>query len=139
MDPLGIKSENTMDIDGRVHNCQCMQYMTLGSSHNTRASLLLWDKTIKEVESYKYLGVHIDSQLRWNVQAQNGVTNATKWVMQFRRLMKISTGMGVKLLRQLYIAVLLPKMTYTLNIWYTPPTKLVGQRKSISLVGYSIE
>jgi ribonuclease HI len=90
---------------------------------------------IKEVESYKYLGVHIDSQLRWNVQAHKGVANATKWVMQFRRLTKISTGMGVKLLRQLYIAVALPKMTYALDVWYTPPTKPVGQRKSIGSVG----
>ena len=31
-----------------------------------RLPLCLWDKMIK-VESYKYLGIHIDSQLRWNI------------------------------------------------------------------------
>jgi hypothetical protein len=38
-------------------------------------------------------------------------------------------------MRQLYIAVALPKMTYALDVWYTPPTKPVGQRKSIGSVG----
>ena len=64
-----------------------------------RPPLCLRDKTIKEVESYKYLGIHIDLQLRWNVQAQKGVANATNWVLQFRRLTRISTGIGIKLMR----------------------------------------
>ena len=100
-----------------------------------RPPLRLWDKMIKEVESYKYLGVHIDLQLRWNIQAQKGVANATNWVLQFHRLTRISTGIGIKLMRQLYVTVALPKMTYTLDVWYTPPTKPVGQRKSIGSVG----
>jgi len=100
-----------------------------------RPPLRIRDKTIKEVESFKYLGVHVDSQLRWSVQAHKGVANATQWIMQFRRLTKISTGIGIRLMRQLYIAVALPKMTYALDIWYTPPTKPLGQRKSTGSVG----
>ena len=96
--------------------------------------LWLQDKMIKEVESYKYLGVYIDLQLRWNIQAQKGVANTTSWVMQFHRLMRISTGISVKLMRQLYIVVAIPKMTYAINVWYTPPTKQVGQRRSTGSV-----
>ncbi|KAF8964630.1 hypothetical protein BDZ97DRAFT_1631680, partial [Flammula alnicola] len=70
--------------------------------------------------SFKYLGVHIDSQLRWTVQAQKGVANATQWIMQYHRLTKISTGINSKLMRLLYISVALPKMTYALDVWYTP-------------------
>ena len=76
-----------------------------------RPPLHLQDKTIKEVESFKYLGIHIDSQLRWTVQAQKGVANATQWIMQFCRLTKILTGIGIHLMHQLYITVALPKMT----------------------------
>ena len=40
----------------------------------------------------------------------------------------------VKLMCQLYIAVAIPKMTYTINVWYTPPMKQVGQRRSTGSV-----
>jgi hypothetical protein len=100
-----------------------------------RPPLQLQGKTVKEVESYKYLGVHVDAQLRWTVQAQKGVANATNWVMQFRRLTRLSTGLSVKLMRQLYISVAIPKMTYALDVWYTPPTKPLGHRRSVGSVG----
>ena len=95
----------------------------------------LQGKTVKEVKSYKYLGVHVDVQLQWTVQAQKGVTNTTNWVMQFHRLTRLSTGPSVKLMHQLYISVTIPKMTYALDIWYTPPTKPLGHRRSVGSVG----
>jgi len=94
-----------------------------------RPPLKLQGKTVKEVASYKYLGVHIDHHLRWTIQTQRGVANATKWIMQYRRLTKISTGMNAKLLIQLYITVAIPKMTYALDVWYTPPTKPLGRQR----------
>ena len=102
-----------------------------------RPPLRLQGKTVKEVESYKYLGilVHVDAQLRWTIQAQKGIANATKWVMQFRRLTRISTGLSIQLMRRLYIAVAIPKMTYAIDVWYTPPTKPPGHRRSVGSVG----
>ena len=44
-------------------------------------------------------------------------------------------GLSIKLMRQLYITVAIPKMTYVLDIWYTPPTKLLGHRRSVGSVG----
>jgi hypothetical protein len=75
------------------------------------------------------------TELRWTVQAQKGVATATKWIMQFRRLTRISTGISIRLMRRLYIAVALPKMTYALDVWYTPPTKPLGHRRSTGSVG----
>ena len=69
------------------------------------------------------------------VQAQKGVANATNWVMQFCRLTRLSTGPSVKLMCQLYISVAIPKMTYALDIWYTPPTKPLSHRRSVGSVG----
>ena len=100
-----------------------------------RPPLCLQGKMVKEVDSYKYLEVHVDSQLRWTIQAQKGVANATKWVMQLRRLTRISTGIGIRLMRRLYITVALLKMTYGLDVWYTPPTKPLGHRRSVGSVG----
>ena len=100
-----------------------------------RPALVVNGQIIQEVESFKYLGVTIDNQLRWNEQAQRASANATKWLLQFRRLTKPSTGVGSKLMRQLYLAVALPKITYGIDIWYSPPTKPIGAAKSTGSVG----
>jgi len=81
---------------------------------------------VTEVDSYKYLGVHIDNQLRWDVQLQKATEKATAWVLNFRRLTRPSTGIRARLMRQLYISTVIPKMTYCLDVWYTPPTKPPG-------------
>jgi len=61
---------------------------------------------------------------------KRGIANATKWILQFRRLTKPSTGVKAKLMRQLYISVAIPKMTYALDVWYTPPVKPVGAKRN---------
>ena len=38
-----------------------------------------------------------------------------------QRLTKPSTGVRARLMRQLYLSVALPKITYGIDIWYTPP------------------
>ena len=100
-----------------------------------KPALLLEEQLIQEVSSFKYLGIQIDSQLRWKEQAQRATANATKWILQFRRLTKISTGVKAKLMRQLYLAVALPKITYGIDVWYTPPTKPAGYTKNVGSAG----
>ena len=85
--------------------------------------LVLNDQQIKVVSSFKYLGLLIDAQLRWKEQAQRTTALATSWILQYRRLAKVTTGVSAKLMRRLYSAVALPKMTYGLDVWYTPPHK----------------
>ena len=96
---------------------------------------MLKGQEVEEVECYKYLGVQIDSQLQWKEQAQQATTNATKWLLQYRRLTRLSTGVNPKLMRQLFIAMALPKITYGLDIRYTPPTKPIGYTKNTGSVG----
>jgi ribonuclease HI len=100
-----------------------------------RPRLTLQGKRVKEVNSFKYLGIQIDSQLRWKEQAQRAAANATKWILQYRRLTRPSTGVSPKLMRQLYLAVALPKITYGLDVWYDPPTKPPGATKNSGSVG----
>ena len=100
-----------------------------------KPDLVLEGQTVKEVDSYKYLGIQIDANLRWKEQAQRAMANANKWILQFRRLTKPSTGVKPKLMRQLYLAVALPKITYGIDVWYTPPTKPVGSTRNKGSVG----
>jgi hypothetical protein len=97
--------------------------------------LLVDGQDIKEVQSYKYLGVQIDAQIRWKEQQQQAISNATKWLLLYRRLMRPSTGTNARLMRQLYISVVLPKITYGLDVWYTPPDKRAGQTRSSGSAG----
>ena len=95
-----------------------------------KPELRLEGQRVQEVESYKYLGIQVDANLRWKEQAQRATANATKWILQFRRLTKPSTGVKAKLMRQMYLSVALPKITYGIDVWYTPPTKRAGTTKS---------
>ena len=90
---------------------------------------------IQAVNSFKYLGVKINTQLRWKEQAQRAAANTTKWILQFQRLTKPCTGVGSKLMRQLYLAAAIPKITYGIDTWYIPPHKSVGATKNSGLVG----
>jgi ribonuclease HI len=90
---------------------------------------------IREVDTYKYLGIIIDNKLLWNEQEQRTIANATKWLLQYRRLTKPSTGVSARLMRRLYITVAIPKITYGIDTWYTPPTKPAGQTKNSGSAG----
>ena len=114
---LHLSRKTTLDLE--VDNHRIPLY---------RPALMVNGQIIKEVSSYKYLGVQIDAQLRWKEQAQQAIANTTKWLLQFRRLTRPSSGTCSKLMRQLYLAVALPKITYGLDIWYTPPNKRAVKR-----------
>src|ERR1700679_509875 len=103
-----------------------------------RPPLTIEGQTIEETETFKYLGIQIDNQLRWKVQTQRAIANATKWLLQYRRLTRPSTGTSARLMRQLYVSVALPKITYGIDIWYTPvtpPFKLIGHFRNSGSVG----
>ena len=99
-----------------------------------RPALTLEQQIVHEVESFKYLGIVIDANLSWKEQAQRATANATKWILQYRRLTKPSTGVGAKLMRQLYLAVALPKIVYGIEVWYTPPSKPEGYSRNTGSV-----
>jgi len=78
--------------------------------------LQLRGRVIKEVESYKYLGVHIDSQLRWRIQENGVIAKVTAYILMFRRLTCTKLGIRPRLMWLLYVLVVIPKMTYTLDV-----------------------
>jgi len=100
-----------------------------------RPLLLIEGQRIQEVQSFKYLGIQVDALLNWKEQAQRAAANATKWILQFRRLTRPATGVSGKLMKQLYLAVALPKITYGVDVWYSPPHKPTGATKNAGLVG----
>ena len=53
----------------------------------------------------------------------------SKWVLAFRRLAQPTTGVQPKLMRQLYIAVAVPKIAYVVDMWYTPVSKMCSRQR----------
>src|ERR1700723_3573891 len=70
--------------------------------------------------STKFLGVTFDQELRWTEQAKSALAKATKWTLMYRLLASQSSRINSKFMRRLYLAVAVPKLTYTADIWYTP-------------------
>ncbi|KAJ3572025.1 hypothetical protein NP233_g3370 [Leucocoprinus birnbaumii] len=99
-----------------------------------KAKLVLRGQEVEEVDIYKYLGVYIDKELNWKVQEERALAKATKWVLMFKRLAKPSKGISQKLMRQLYLGVAIPKLTYALDIWYEPPILREGAKKKTGSV-----
>jgi hypothetical protein len=75
------------------------------------------------------LGVTIDNKLRWGIQGKSAAAKATKWILLFRRLTRVSTGTSARLMRLLYQGVAIPKMTYGADVWYTPPRLKIGKKR----------
>lgn len=58
------------------------------------------------------------------------MAKATAYMLMFRRLTRTSLGIRPRLMRQLYISVAVPKMTYALDVWFVPPYKKEGKRNN---------
>lgn len=77
--------------------------------------------TVKTRAAYKFLGVQFEPNLRWTVQTANVAHRAASWSNLVCRLARMSKGISMKLMRRLYIAVVIPRMTYAADVWFTPP------------------
>ncbi|PPQ85868.1 hypothetical protein CVT24_006388, partial [Panaeolus cyanescens] len=92
--------------------------------------LVIDGTTITVVDEYKYLGILVDPEIRWKQQSAKAAEKAAKWIILFKRLTNAQRGMSSKLMRHLYRSVGVPKLTYALDVWYTPPNKPLGARNT---------
>ena len=79
--------------------------------------------TVKAVNAYRFLGVLFDLKLKWKAQHEKAAQSAEVWINLVKRLACTASGVSANGMRQLYLAVAAPKMTYAAEIWYTLPHK----------------
>ena len=60
---------------------------------------------------------------------------ATKYLLAYRRLMKQSTGICPRQMRQLYVSVTLPCMLYGIDVWFSPPHREPGRKRCSGSAG----
>ena len=100
-----------------------------------RPPLRLRQTIITPVQSYKFLGVMFDQELRWHAQVEHAVAKAARWVSLFKRIAKNRSGLSAPLLRRLYKAVAVPKAAYAADVWFTPIQTPPGAKKRLGSVG----
>ena len=77
-----------------------------------------------------YLGVRIDSRLKWGPQAEHAEAKAATSVTAMKRISGSVWGASYHSLRKIYRAVAIPQMTYACSVW----AKTAGRRGARSSV-----
>jgi len=85
------------------------------------------EERVKSVDKYKFLGVIIDSELRFKQHAVYAIERGTKAVNQIRRLTKNAGGMRGELARRMYYSSVVPSMLYAADVWCAPQPKVNGK------------
>ena len=75
---------------------------------------------IKPAPSHKFLGVFLDQELRWREQANYALAKGTQYTLLMCRISGNSWGAPMHLTRQLYQAVVVPRVMYAASIWICP-------------------
>ncbi|KAH8823902.1 hypothetical protein DL96DRAFT_1468875, partial [Flagelloscypha sp. PMI_526] len=95
----------------------------------TAPTLTLKGRTLARRNTLRLLGLTLDDKLNWKEQEESVLVKGTTWIGQIKRLGRVYGGVPAKLMRRLYVAVVVPKLTYALEVWYTPPTLPPGAKR----------
>ena len=85
-----------------------------------RFNLILNEQIIKSTTAVKFLGIHIDRELRWKEQIAAAIGKGREWLRQCKRLAKTSGGVSGQQMRRLYLAVVKPRMLYGADVFLGP-------------------
>ena len=78
------------------------------------------DHQITTTPAQKYLGIIIDSELRFKEQAAFAIGKGTKWANQVQRITRTAKGVKGGLARRLFYGVAVASMLYAVDVWGAP-------------------
>jgi len=100
------------------------KYVLVHFTRNTRrpttAAISLNGITIQPSVEAKYLGITFDQQLRFKAHLQQVVKKGTSAALAISSIAKCNWGTPYKYVRQLFQAVVAPRMDYAAIIWHRP-------------------
>ena len=80
----------------------------------------------------KLLGIILDSQLTWKPHIEHVKNKTMKSLAALARLGTSTWGGSFLSLRQIYLAVVLPQLSYACSVWYLPPGKKRHQKSHLA-------
>lgn len=90
---------------------------------------------IEPAKSYKFLGVHIDHRLSWQIQIDYALNKGLKWVTLFKRMAATRHGIPPKMARRLYFSIAIPAMLYAADVFLVPLHQIAGKTRMQGSVG----
>src|SRR5271154_3009189 len=90
------------------------------------------DHQVTTTSTQKYLGVIIDSELRFKEQAAYAIGKGTKWANQVQRITKTAKGVKGGLARRLYYGVAVASTLYAVDVWGAPSFNRKDSKKTSS-------
>ncbi|PWI64462.1 hypothetical protein PCL_10440 [Purpureocillium lilacinum] len=95
-------------------------HFTRDPKTSTTHPLRLPHATIMATASCRYLGIQLDSRLRWDYHREKIAAAATKRLSALSALASSTWGTGMLNLRQVYRAMIVPQMLYGCSAWHVP-------------------
>ncbi|KAJ6436880.1 reverse transcriptase [Purpureocillium lavendulum] len=95
-------------------------HFTRDPTANCTHPLRLPHATIKASPSCRYLGIQMDSRLRWDYHREKMEAAATKRLSALSALASSTWGTGLINLRHVYRAMIIPQMLYGCSAWHVP-------------------
>jgi hypothetical protein len=93
-----------------------------------RADFMLNGQRIKSVRYVKFLGLHIDRELRWKEQFAAALGKGQDWVGQCGRIARPTGGVSGRHMYRLYISVVVPRMLYGADIFLGPALRSASRQ-----------
>lgn len=78
-----------------------------------------YGKTLDLAENVKYLGVVLDRRLKWGAQMEHAAKKFASGYWLCRRALGTTWGLRPWLVKWIYQAILLPRLTYGSLVWWT--------------------
>lgn len=100
-----------------------------------RTTIQLDGKDITSTDSHKFLGIILDSELRFKKHVQYVLEKGTKIVNGTRRLSKMAKGLQGEYARRMYLAGAIPSMLYGADIWCPPPPRKANGKRPRGMNG----
>ena len=83
----------------------------------TPKKLTMDDKTIEYQNEVKYLGVYLDSRLKWKFHIEQKINKAKKSIMHLRNSIGSYWGIVPKILKWGYEGMIIPSLSYGCAVW----------------------
>jgi hypothetical protein len=105
-------------------------WVTTRRPDEDRPAITIAGTTIQPSSTHKFLSVIFDQQLRWKEQAAKAVATGTVWVGQMQQVACMNHGFSTHAMRRLHQCVLIPRITYAADVWYTLVTRYIKKPKA---------
>jgi len=113
-----------------------MLHLFAKGKHIERPPFSWVDKPILPTTYLKYLGIYIDQDLNFKMQAESATNKALKVLYACNRLTRPAFGLPHRYIRRLFTAIVIPKLTYALDTWYRPVTFTPSGQRNIGSIGF---